>query len=93
MSIQSRSPLFQALKDSIMIVEKRVSKTLHFCSKLMRLTRWEDSIIFNHSCNSTTKCTGKWSEEMSSLMIYAQKNTDMQYLKAYQELVQHIFEC
>jgi len=26
-------------------------------------------------------------------MIYAQKNTDMQYLKAYQELVQHIFEC
>jgi len=30
---------------------------------------------------------------MTSLMIYTQKNTDMQYLKAYQELAQHIFEC
>jgi hypothetical protein len=33
------------------------------------------------------KCTWKLSGEITSLMIYTQKNTDLQYLKAYQELV------
>jgi len=87
MSVQSRSQMFQALNDSLMMVEKRVSKTLHFCSKLMWLTCWKDNITSNYSCNSTKKCTWKWSGEITSLMIYTQKNTDLQYLKAYQELV------
>jgi len=86
MSIQSRSPMFQALNDFLM-VERTVSKTMYFCSKLMWLTCWKYSITSYYSCNSTKKCTWKWSEEMTSLTIYTQKNTDMQYLKAYQELV------